>query len=382
MTSEARQVTAPTTNFRQRKRLSRSRRERRKPLYQAISVHLPTSRTARTTAADCIKDGKNIEPACGAGNFLGLLPEAFRDSKLCGVELDSVTGRVAKQLYPGAEILVQGFEDTLFDDGTFDLAVGNVPFGDYKLVDGRYNKHNFLIHDYFFAKALDKVRPGGIVAFVTSKGTMDKKNNAVRKYIAQRAELLGAVRLPNNAFLANAGTEVTADIVFLQKRERPIDVEPDWVHLSHDANGVPVNGYFAEHPEMVLGTMAYDSSMYGNNAETTCEPFPDTDLKGLLEKAVSRIDGRYVPLDVSGQPVAANKADSVPADPWVRNYSYTLLDGQVFFREGAVMNRVDKPETALSRITAMIKLRDCVRDLIDCQLNDNRTSSSKTVSGS
>jgi hypothetical protein len=233
--------------------------------------------------------GNILEPACGSGNFFGLVPESMKESRLYGVELDGVTGRIAKQLYQQANIAVQGFEETNLPDSFFDLAVGNVPFGSYGVADKKYDKYKFYIHDYFFAKTLDKVRPGGIIAFITSKGTMDKQNPEVRKYIAQRAELLGAVRLPNNAFLANAGNEVTTDILFLQKRDRVMDVEPDWVHLSATGDGVPVNQYFADNPDMVLGRMVFDKSMYGNESETACLPHEDADLAKLLREALENI---------------------------------------------------------------------------------------------
>jgi hypothetical protein len=255
-----------------------------------LNAHF-TSPTIIKAIYECLANmgfqtGNILEPACGIGNFFGFIPDRMKNSKLYGIELDSISGRIAKQLYQQANIAVQGFEETNLPDSFFDLAIGNVPFGSYGVADKKYNKYKFLIHDYFFAKTLDKVRPGGIIAFITSKGTMDKQNPEVRKYIAQRAELLGAVRLPNNTFLANAGTEVTADIIFLQKRDRLIDIEPDWVHLSTTEDGIPINSYFADNPDMVLGTMAYDDRMYGNASETTCMPYENADLAELLREAL------------------------------------------------------------------------------------------------
>lgn len=312
--------------------------------------------------------GNILEPACGIGNFFGLLPENMAKSKLYGVELDSITGRIAKQLYPNADITVSGFEKTNLPDSFFDLAIGNVPFGSYKVSDPKYNKHNFLVHDFFFAKTLDQVRPGGIVAFITSKGTMDKQSPEVRRYLAQRAELLGAVRLPNNAFLKNAGTEVTSDILFLQKRDRPIDIEPDWVHLRQTEDSVPLNSYFVEYPEMVLGTMAYNDRMYGNQAETTCIPTPDTDLAEQLKTALSHIEGKFFEAELPdiGEPVDT----SIPADPDVKNYSYTLVDGEVYYRENSRMVKPELSDTVKERVAGMIGLRDCVHTLMDYQLED------------
>jgi len=319
------------------------------------------------------KDGNLLEPACGVGNFFGLLPESMRNAKLYGVELDSITGRIAKQLYQNADIQIKGFEKTDTPDAFFDVAVGNVPFGSYKLADRRYDKQNFLIHDYFFAKALDQVRPGGIVAFITSKGTLDKANPEVRKYIAQRAELLGAVRLPNNAFLKNAGTEVTSDIIFLQKRDRLIDIQPDWVYLGQltvDSGQwtVPVNSYFVDHPEMILGTMAYDDRMYGNGKETTCNPIEGADLSEQLREALSHIQGQITEYELDD--IEGIQDVSIPADPSVRNFSYAIVDDTVYYRENSRMNPVDMPATTLERVKGMAGLRDCVRELIDYQLYD------------
>ena len=313
------------------------------------------------------QDGNVLEPACGVGNFFGMLPEAMQSSKLYGVELDSITGRMARQLYPDARIEITGFEKTNRKD-FFDVAVGNVPFGNYKVADRAFDKYGFLIHDYFLAKTLEQVRPGGVIAFITSKGTMDKASPDVRRYIAQRAELLGAIRLPNNAFKANAGTEVTSDILFLQKREHPIDIEPDWIHLGQTADGVPINSYFVDHPDMMLGRMQWDKSMYGNEKETTCEPIPGADLAQQLHAAVRNIDGEYKRIELSEMDI--NEGRTIPADPDVRNFSYALVNGQVYYRENSVMTRPVLNQTTQERVKGMIELRDCVRKLIDLQLTD------------
>ena len=313
------------------------------------------------------QDGNVLEPACGVGNFFGMLPEAMQSSKLYGVELDSITGRMARQLYPDARIEITGFEKTNRKD-FFDVAVGNVPFGNYKVADRAFDKYGFLIHDYFLAKTLEQVRPGGVIAFITSKGTMDKASPEVRRYIAQRAELLGAIRLPNNAFKANAGTEVTSDILFLQKREHPIDIEPDWIHLGQTADSIPVNSYFVDHPDMVLGRMQWDKSMYGNEKETTCEPIPGADLAQQLHAAVRNIDGEYKRIEISEMDI--NEGRTIPADPDVRNFSYALVNGQVYYRENSVMTRPVLNQMTQERIKGMIELRDCVRKLIDLQLTD------------
>ena len=313
------------------------------------------------------QDGNVLEPACGVGNFFGMLPEAMQSSKLYGVELDSITGRMARQLYPDARIEITGFEKTNRKD-FFDVAVGNVPFGNYKVADRAFDKYGFLIHDYFLAKTLEQVRPGGVIAFITSKGTMDKASPDVRRYIAQRAELLGAIRLPNNAFKANAGTEVTSDILFLQKREHPIDIEPDWIHLGQTADSIPVNSYFVDHPDMVLGRMQWDKSMYGNEKETTCEPIPGADLAQQLHAAVRNIDGEYKRIEISEMDI--NEGRTIPADPDVRNFSYALVNGQVYYRENSVMTRPVLNQMTQERIKGMIELRDCVRKLIDLQLTD------------
>ena len=313
------------------------------------------------------RDGNVLDPACGVGNFFGCLPEAMQSSRLYGVELDSITGRLARQLYPDARIEITGFEKTNRKD-FFDVAVGNVPFGNYKVADRAFDKYGFLIHDYFLAKTLEQVRPGGVIAFITSKGTMDKASPDVRRYIAQRAELLGAIRLPNNAFKANAGTEVTSDILFLQKREHPIDIEPDWIHLGQTADGIPINSYFVDHPDMMLGRMQWDKSMYGNEKETTCEPIPGADLAQQLHAAVRNIDGEYKRIEISETDI--NEGRTIPADPDVRNFSYALVNGQVYYRENSVMTRPVLNQMTQERIKGMIELRDCTRRLIDAQIND------------
>ena len=311
--------------------------------------------------------GNVLEPAMGIGNFFGMLPEKMQDSRLYGVELDGITGRIAKQLYPKADIKISGFEKTDYPNDFFDVAVGNVPFGQYKVADRQYDKNNFLIHDYFFAKTLDKVRPGGVVAFVTSKGTMDKKSPEVRKYLAQRAELLGAVRLPNTAFKENAGTEVTSDILFLKKRDRVMDLEPDWVHLSEDENGIAMNSYFAEHPEMIVGKMEMVSGPYG--MESTCQPDTTRAFAEQLAEAISRIDGEIeeVELDELDGEIADQ---TIPADPAVKNYSYTLVDDKVYYRENSVMKPVDMKDSMLERIKGMVGIRDCTQELIHVQLEE------------
>ena len=313
------------------------------------------------------QSGNILEPSCGVGNFFGMLPESMSQSRLYGVELDSITGRIARQLYPDAQIEIRGFEKTSRKD-FFDVAVGNVPFGNYKVADRAFDKYGFLIHDYFLAKTLEQVRPGGMIAFITSKGTMDKASPDVRRYIAQRAELLGAIRLPNNAFKANAGTEVTSDILFLQKREHPIDIEPDWIHLGQTADGIPINSYFVDHPDMMLGRMQWDKSMYGNEKETTCEPIPGADLAQQLHAAVRNIDGEYKRMEISETDI--NEGRTIPADPDVRNFSYALVNGRVYYRENSVMTRPVLNQTTQERIKGMIELRDCVRKLIDLQLTD------------
>ena len=310
--------------------------------------------------------GNILEPAMGIGNFYGCLPESMQASRLYGVELDSLTGRIAKQLYPDADIQIKGFEKAGYPNDFFDVAVGNVPFGQYKVADKQYDKYNFLIHDYFFARVLALVRPGGIIAFVTSKGTMDKKSPAVRQYIAQRAEFLGAVRLPNTAFKANAGTDVTSDILFLKKRDRLMDVDPDWVHLSQDEKGTAMNAYFVEHPEMVLGTMEMKSGPYGE--ESTCRPDEGRPFEEQLREAIAHIDGRIEQTDIYTENEMPE--ETIPADPAVKNYSYTMVDGAVYYRENSVMVPSELSETMQKRIAGMIGIRDCTRELIDLQLKE------------
>jgi len=311
--------------------------------------------------------GNVLEPACGIGNFFGLVPEAMSKSKLYGIELDSITGRIAKQLYQNANIAVQGYEDSSLPDSFFDLAVGNVPFGNYCVSDKRYDKNHFMVHDYFFAKTLDKVRPGGIIAFVTSSGTMDKKNSAVRKYIAQRAELLGAVRLPNNAFLQNAGTQVVADILFLQKRDRAIETEPEWVHLGKSAEGFTINQYFVDNPDMVLGQLTGESTQYGRQ-ECTCAPIAGADLSEQLRDAMANIHGSITEYEREDDELSESTNESIPADPDVRNFSFTVVDGQIYYRENSRMNKMEVSVTAANRIKGMVRIRDCTRRLIKYQL--------------
>lgn len=314
------------------------------------------------------RKGTILEPALGVGHFFGTIPESMQDSKLYGVEKDDISGRIAKLLYPKAKIKVRGFEETQYPDNFFDVAVGNVPFGDYKLYDAKYAKHNFRIHDYFFAKALDKVRPGGIVAFITSKGTLDKANPAVRKYLAERAELLGAIRLPNTAFRDSAGTDVTSDIIFLQKRERKIVTEPDWVHLGRTEDGIAVNSYFAQHPEMMLGTMEYDTRMFGNGSKyTSCINHDENfDLKSALETAVGQLSGRITDV-VELAAEEENMEDIIEADPDVKNYTYTFVDGKLYYRENSVMYRKEVSATAEERIRGMDAIRTITRQLIFIQ---------------
>ncbi len=313
--------------------------------------------------------GNILEPSCGTGNFFGLLPESMQNSKLHGVEIDSLTGRIAKQLYQKANIAIEGFEKTNLPDDHFDVVLGNVPFGEIRVNDSRYNAQKFLIHDYFFAKALDKVRAGGVVMFITSKGTMDKASPEVRKYIAQRAELLGAIRLPDNTFKANAGTEVTSDILILQKRDRVMDIEPDWVHLDTDENGVTMNRYFVEHPEMVLGEIKMENTRFGT-FEPVCKARKDIPISELLSNAVQRINGEIPELDNRVDEISDEQELSVPADPNVRNFSFTLVDGRVYFRENDRMQPASVSMTAENRIKGLIQIRDCVRKLIEYQTDD------------
>ena len=313
--------------------------------------------------------GNILEPSCGTGNFFGLLPESMQNSKLHGVEIDSLTGRIAKQLYQKANIAIEGFEKTNLPDDHFDVVLGNVPFGEIRVNDSRYNAQKFLIHDYFFAKALDKVRAGGVVMFITSKGTMDKASPEVRKYIAQRAELLGAIRLPDNTFKANAGTEVTSDILILQKRDRVMDIEPDWVHLDTDENGVTMNRYFVEHPEMVLGEIKMENTRFGT-FEPACKARKDIPLSELLSNAVQRINSEIPELDNRVDEISDEQELSVPADPNVRNFSFTLVGGRVYFRENDRMQPASVSMTAENRIKGLIQIRDCVRKLIEYQTDD------------
>ena len=312
------------------------------------------------------KEGNLLEPSCGIGNFIGMLPKSMENAKVYGVELDTISAGIAQQLYQKSSIAAQGFEEVNVPDSFFDGVIGNVPFGDFKVSDKRYDKYNFLIHDYFFAKSLDKLRPGGVMALVTSKGTMDKENSSVRKYIAQRAELLGAIRLPNNTFKGNAGTEVVSDILFLQKRDRMIDIEPDWIHLDTDENGIKMNSYFVQHPEMILGEMKMVSGRFG--PEATCEAFENADLGELLNEAVINIHGEISEYEVADE--LDEEDNSIPADPTVRNFSYTVLDDKIYFRENSRMSPAIVSATAENRIKGMVAIRDSVRNLIELQTED------------
>ena len=312
------------------------------------------------------KEGNLLEPSCGIGNFIGMLPDTMQDSKIYGVELDTISAGIAQQLYQKTTIAAQGFEETNLPDSFFDGVVGNVPFGDFKVSDKRYDKHKFLIHDYFFAKSLDKLRPGGVMALVTSKGTMDKETLAVRKYIAQRAELLGAIRLPNNTFKGNAGTEVVSDILILQKRDRLIDIEPDWVHLDADENGIKMNSYFVQHPEMILGEMKMVSGRFG--MEATCVPYENADLAAQLDEAVANIHGEITEYETEEE--LEEEDNSIPADPTVRNFSYTVVDNKIYYRENSRMTPVEVSATAENRIKGMIAIRNSVRTLIELQTED------------
>ena len=312
------------------------------------------------------KEGNLLEPSCGIGNFIGMLPDTMQDSKIYGVELDAISAGIAQQLYQKTTIAAQGFEETNLPDSFFDGVVGNVPFGDFKVSDKRYDKHKFLIHDYFFAKSLDKLRPGGVMALVTSKGTMDKETLAVRKYIAQRAELLGAIRLPNNTFKGNAGTEVVSDILILQKRDRLIDIEPDWIHLDTDENGIKMNSYFVQHPEMILGEMKMVSGRFG--MEATCVPYENADLAAQLDEAVANIHGEITEYETEEE--LEEEDNSIPADPTVRNFSYTVVDDKIYYRENSRMTPVEVSATAENRIKGMIAIRNSVRTLIELQTED------------
>ncbi len=312
------------------------------------------------------KEGNLLEPSCGIGNFIGMLPDTMQDSKIYGVELDTISAGIAQQLYQKTTIAAQGFEETNLPDSFFDGVVGNVPFGDFKVSDKRYDKHKFLIHDYFFAKSLDKLRPGGVMALVTSKGTMDKENSAVRKYIAQRAELLGAIRLPNNTFKGNAGTEVVSDILILQKRDRLIDIEPDWVHLDTDENGIKMNSYFVQYPEMILGDMKMVSGRFG--MEATCVPYENADLAAQLDEALANIHGEITEYEAEEE--LEEEDNSIPADPTVKNFSYTVVDDKIYYRENSRMTPVEVSATAENRIKSMIAIRNSVRTLIELQTED------------
>ncbi|MBQ9719545.1 MAG: N-6 DNA methylase, partial [Oscillospiraceae bacterium] len=316
--------------------------------------------------------GNVLEPACGIGNFFGLLPESMSDARLYGVELDSLTGRIARQLYQQADITVDGFENTDHPDDFFDLAVGNVPFGEYHVHDKRYDKQNLLIHDYFITKTLDKVRPGGVVAFITSKGTMDKKNSKVREALAQKADLLGAIRLPNNAFKANAGTEVTTDILFFQKRDRAPEKMPEWVESDQTEDGIPLNRYYLAHPEMVLGKMSFWQNMYGSETETACLPIEGAVLSEQLAEAVQNIappNRELLKFYVPGQDADDVEVETIPADPGVRNFSFTMKGGKTYYRENSRMKRVELGKMPTQRVRGMIAIRDSARKLIDLQLN-------------
>ena len=311
----------------------------------------------------CINFRVATEPSCGTGNFLGLLPTDMAGSKAYGVELDSISGRIAGQLYQNASISVNGFETVQMPDSFFDVAVGNVPFGDFKVLDKRYDKHHWLIHDYFFGKTLDKVRPGGIVAFITSKGTLDKENSSVRKYLAQRADLIGAIRLPDNTFKQNAGTEVTSDIIFLQKRDHITDLDQDWVHLDTDENGIRMNRYFVQHPEMVLGDMVMESTRFG--PDSACKAREGEDLSEQLANAIQFLQAEIRPYEL--EELDEEEDRSIPANPTVKNFSYTIADGQVYYRENSLMHPVEVSVTAENRIRGMIELRECTRRLIEYQ---------------
>ena len=300
-----------------------------------------------------LKSGNILEPSCGVGNFIGMKPESLSDCKMYGVELDSVSGRIAAQLYQKSKIAVEGYEKVNLPDSFFDVAIGNVPFGEFKVFDSRYDRYNFFIHDYFFAKTLDKVRPGGVIAFITSSGTMDKKNPYVRRYLAQRAELIGAIRLPNDTFTKNAGTKVTSDILFLQKRDHMTLEEPDWVYLDYDDNGIEQNRYYVQHPEMILGEMVMESGPYG--MRSTCRPYEGRELSELLSVAVEALKGTIE--EVEMEELVEEEDHTIPADPSVSNYSYTLVDGKIYYRENSRMKPVTLPVTGVNRVKEM-----CIRD--------------------
>ena len=311
-----------------------------------------------------LKTGNILEPSCGTGNFIGMLPDSLKDCKMYGVELDSISGRIARQLYQKSSVAVQGYEDTNLPNSFFDVAVGNVPFGDFKVLDKKYDKNKFLIHDYFFAKTLDKVSPGGVVAFITSKGTLDKENPSVRRYIAQRADLLGAIRLPNNTFKANAGTEVTSDIIFLQKRDSITDIEPDWVYLGENENGIKMNQYFIDNPDMIMGNMEMISTRFGYDSACISD---GENLGDKLEQAISNIHAevKEYELDDIGE-----EDNSIEADLTVRNFSYTLIDDKIYFRENSRMYPQELAMTTENRVRGLIEIRDCVRTLLEYQTED------------
>ena len=313
-----------------------------------------------------VTKGNILEPSMGIGNFFGSMPDAMQNCKLYGVEMDDVTGRIAKQLYQNANITIAGFEDTKFQDNFFDAAVGNVPFGDYKVYDPKYNKLNFRVHDYFLAKALDQIRPGGIAAFITTKGTMDKANPNVRRYLAQRAELIGAIRLPNTAFKEHAGTEVTSDILFFKKRERQIDIEPDWVHLGYTKDGIPVNSYFVEHPDMMLGTMEYDTGRFGDKSRyTICVNHEENfNIYESLSSAIGKLDATVTDFEIE-EP--EENEEIIEANPDVRNFTYTFLDGKLYFRQNSQMYLKEYSRTTEERIKVLDEIRKLTRNLIDIQ---------------
>ncbi len=315
-----------------------------------------------------LKQGNILEPSCGVGNFMGLIPESMGKANMYGVELDPVSGRIAKQLYQKNKIAVQGFEETSYPDSFFDCVIGNVPFGAYQVSDRRYDRHHFMIHDYFIAKSLDLVRPGGVVAVVTSSGTMDKQNPAVRQYIANRAELLGAIRLPNNAFQRNANTSVVSDILFFQKRDRASIEEPEWLNLKETPEGYSVNAYFAEHPEMVLGDFTTESTQYGKQ-EVTVKPKEGITLEEQLKEAVQNIHGTITELELSDTELEEDVV-SIPADPDVKNFSFTVVDEEVYYRENSVMNRMELPAMTAERVKGMVKIRDATNELIRCQMEE------------
>ena len=321
------------------------------------------------------KRGNVLEPSCGVGNFMGLIPESM-DAKMYGVELDSLSGRIARQLYQKNGITIDGYEKTHFPDSFFDVAIGNVPFNDFKLLDKKYDKYNFLIHDYFFAKTLDKVRPGGVIAFITSSGTLDKENSSVRKYISQRADFLGAIRLPNNTFDGAGANKVVSDIIFLQKRDRIIERDEDWVHLGTDENGIKMNQYFIDHPDMVLGEVVMRSGPYG--PEPTCKPYEDEDLGELLTEAISNIHAEISEVELD-ELTEGTEDKSIPADPTVKNFSFTIVDGKVYYRQNSVMNPVETSVTGENRIKGMIGIRDTVKALIEAQLEDYPESEIKEL---